>query len=171
MAETAKESDQVISEVGQMETTNINEEICYMENNIKTEISKLEYYLKPTDELIGSNDYEDWRNDGYREKNSENWRKFNGYNKHRTQGLHCFRARSEPPLANSGHATRKTLDIFVVLPFPADVFQVREVLCWLQANDLEKTSKDTFGLVLEIIFMLRGIEFWSEIDDLAWLLF
>ena len=30
-----------------------------MENNIKTEISKLGYYLEPTDELIELNDYEE----------------------------------------------------------------------------------------------------------------
>ena len=48
-----------MAEVSQVETTNTNEEISRMENNIKKEISKLEYYLEPTDELIELNDYEE----------------------------------------------------------------------------------------------------------------
>ena len=59
MIETTKESDQVMAEVSQVETTNTNEEISRMENNIKKEISNLEYYLEPADELIESNDYEE----------------------------------------------------------------------------------------------------------------
>ena len=78
MIETTTESDQVMAEVSQVETTNTNEEISRMENNIKKEISKLEYYLEPTDELIESNDYEEMAI--VEKRTARICEKFNGYN-------------------------------------------------------------------------------------------